>query len=81
VKTAISIPDDIFEAVERAAKRLGISRSELFTRAAAEFIGAQRDAEITRSYDRAFAEGHGDDDEFRREASRRALLEVEWSDE
>ena len=44
MKTAISIRDDIFEAAERAAKALGISRSELYARAVAEFV-VQRYAE------------------------------------
>jgi len=34
MKTAISIPDDIFEAGEHAAKRLRVSRSELYPTAA-----------------------------------------------
>jgi hypothetical protein len=34
LKTAISIPDQVFRRAEAAAKRLGLSRSELFTRAA-----------------------------------------------
>lgn len=34
VKTAISLPDDTFQRVEAAAKRLGVSRSEFFARAA-----------------------------------------------
>jgi metal-responsive CopG/Arc/MetJ family transcriptional regulator len=38
MKTAISIPDDIFKAADVAAKRLGISRSELFVRAVKEML-------------------------------------------
>lgn len=38
VKTAISIRDDIFEAAERTAATLGLSRSELYARAVAEFV-------------------------------------------
>lgn len=38
MKTAISIHDEIFEAAERTAKSLGMSRSELYARAIAEFI-------------------------------------------
>ncbi len=34
MKTAISVPDDVFKKAERAAKRLGISRSEFFSKAA-----------------------------------------------
>jgi hypothetical protein len=81
VKTAVSIPDDVFEQAERAAKRLGVSRSELYARAMREFLGARRDAAITASYDEAFAdEDEGEADRFRREAVRRTLLAVEWSD-
>jgi predicted transcriptional regulator len=81
VKIAISIPDDIFRRVDRAAKRLGVSRSELFTRAAAAFLEEQRGREVTASYDRAFGSEDATDDEmapFRREGTRRALLKVEW---
>ncbi len=38
MKTTISIRDDIFEAAERTAEYLGISRSELYTRAVAGFV-------------------------------------------
>ena len=38
MKTAISIPDSLFELAERLAHRLGISRSELFQRAMASFL-------------------------------------------
>ncbi len=33
MKTAISIPDPIFEAAEKLAQRLGISRSQLYAKA------------------------------------------------
>ena len=77
MKTAISVPDPLFRQAEREAKRLGVSRSELFTRALRDYLGA-----ITASYDAAFG---GDDDNddvasFRREAARRALLSVEWEE-
>lgn len=38
VKTAISIPDNLFEAAEKVARRLGISRSELYQRAIARYL-------------------------------------------
>jgi hypothetical protein len=80
MKTAISIPDDVFKHAESTAKRLGVSRSELFTRAMREFLGIRREHAITASYDEAFA---SDDDELgllRREAARKALLDVEWNE-
>lgn len=38
VKTAISIPDALFEAADRLARRLGMTRSELYQRAVAAFL-------------------------------------------
>jgi hypothetical protein len=81
MKTAISIPDDVFEQAERAAKRLGLSRSELFTRAVKEYLGTRLEANIKESYDIAFGDADDDGGEFRRKAARDALLGVEWSKE
>ena len=47
MKTAISIPDDLFQAAERVAKRLGLSRSELYQRAVAAFLERQSDTLVT----------------------------------
>ena len=83
MKTAISVPDDVFKKVDRAAKRLGISRSELFTRAVRKFMVAERDAAISASYDEAFSDGADDPKaaRFRRAAARKTLLSVEWVEE
>lgn len=74
-----SVPDDVFERATRVAKRLGVSRSELFTKAMREFLGAQRGANITASYDEAFAED--EEARVRKTAARRELLSVEWEGE
>jgi metal-responsive CopG/Arc/MetJ family transcriptional regulator len=49
MKTAISIPDHLFRAAERAAKRLGFSRSELYWRAVAAFLERQSDTLVTEA--------------------------------
>jgi metal-responsive CopG/Arc/MetJ family transcriptional regulator len=49
VKTAISIPDSLFDAAEKLAKRLGISRSELFQRAVRSFLQDNKQEGITES--------------------------------
>ena len=56
MKTAISIPDELFEAAERVAERLGLSRSELYQRALAKYIESQSDAAITEQLDRVYGE-------------------------
>jgi len=42
MKTAISIPDELFKEADHLAQRLGISRSELYVCAVAEYIGDHR---------------------------------------
>jgi hypothetical protein len=81
VKTAISIPDQVFRDAERMAKRLKLSRSELYRKALEAFMRSLRDRDIKESYDRAFAAPEsGQDLRFRRRAAREALQDVEWKD-
>lgn len=56
MKTAISIPDAIFRAAERVAKRKGLSRSELYARAVEALVRAEDDEEITAQLDRVYAQ-------------------------
>lgn len=56
MKTAISIPDPLFREAERLARRMGLSRSEVFQRAVAGFVRAHGDAEITEALNRVYAE-------------------------
>jgi metal-responsive CopG/Arc/MetJ family transcriptional regulator len=56
MKTAISIPDDIFAAAEATARRLGMSRSELFSRAVAIFIEKHQGRRITAQLDKVYGD-------------------------
>ena len=47
MKTAISIPDPVFEAAEQLAKRLGKSRSQLYAEAVAQYVEQRSDAAVT----------------------------------
>ena len=47
MKTSISIPDPLFAEAEELARKLKISRSELFARAAANFVKAHSEANVT----------------------------------
>lgn len=55
MKTAISIPNPIFEAAEQVAKELGISRSELYTTAIAAFVEAHRSEDVTQKLNQVYA--------------------------
>ena len=53
VKTAISLPDVTFERVTRRARELGMSRSELFARAAEHYLDDLDRQSLTNRVDHA----------------------------
>jgi metal-responsive CopG/Arc/MetJ family transcriptional regulator len=57
VKTAISIPDETFRRVDAAARRLQVSRSEFFVRAAERWLASLEADSTTQAINRAL--GHG----------------------
>lgn len=54
MKTAISIPDPIFEEAERLAKERGVSRSELYAQAISEYVKDQRFAGVRERLDAVY---------------------------
>ena len=62
MKTAISIPDDTFERASRRAHDLGMSRSELFTRAAVHYLDDLDANSVTREIDLALDSLQGADE-------------------
>lgn len=55
VKTAISVPDNTYERVSKRARELGMSRSELFSRAAARYLDELDAESVTRQIDLALS--------------------------
>jgi len=55
MKTAISIPDPIFESAEKLAKRLGVSRSQLYSNAVDALIEKYRYSGVTEQLDAVYA--------------------------
>ena len=55
MKTAISIQDDLFDAAEETARRLRISRSELYARAIREFLTRHSGKSVTERLNRLYA--------------------------
>ena len=56
MKTAISLPDALFQSAEALAHRLGVSRSELFANAVAEFIAQHDDTRLTERLNAVYAD-------------------------
>lgn len=68
VKTAISIDEELFRAAEERAGKMGVSRSELFSRAVARLV---RDEETREIFDRLNESYADEPDEEEREYLRR----------
>jgi len=78
MKTAVSIPDEIFEKAERLARRMKKSRSELFSRALAEYLARHAPDHVTDAMNQVCAEIGIQPDSFSSAAAPRALERVEW---
>ncbi len=57
MKTAISLPDALFRRADLVARRLGMSRSELYVKALEAYLGPPTDDEITAKLDEVYANG------------------------
>ena len=55
MKTAISLPDDLFRAGDALAKEMKLSRSALYARALERYIARQREDEITEQLNAVYA--------------------------
>lgn len=64
MKTAVSIPDEIFSAAEKTAQRLGIPRSQLFAKALEEFIRNHNKDHVTEQLNRVYKNMTFSEDEF-----------------
>jgi len=78
MKTAVSIPDDVFEKVDRFARRAKRSRSEVFSAALREYIARHAPDEVTEAINRAVDRIADQRDDFRTAAARRVLEKTEW---
>jgi predicted transcriptional regulator len=77
MKTAVSIPDDLFDAIDECARRLRISRSGLLALAARQFIAVrQLPADATRAWNAAIRKGGQPGDDPASKAMRRRSKRV-----
>ncbi len=78
MKVAVSIPDPIFVDADLLAKRLGLSRSEVYARALGEFVGHHLPDRVTKAVNDVIDAVGEADDAFAAEAARRAFRHTEW---
>ncbi|MDJ0800728.1 MAG: ChpI protein [Calothrix sp. MO_167.B12] len=78
MKTAISIPDPLFEAAEQFAKRMGLSRSQLYAVALQEYLQAHKREQITKQLDSVYADEDSSLDPFFVQLQAHTLSEENW---
>ena len=78
MKIAVSVPDNVFEEAEELARRTKRSRSEVYSRALAEYVARHAPDRVTEAMDRALAAVGEPPDPFVRVASRRVLKRSDW---
>ena len=78
MKTAVSIPDDVYEGAERLARRTKRSRSRLFSNALKEYLARHTPDQVTETMDKALEELGETKDTFVSSATRRVLEHSKW---
>ncbi|MCH7858871.1 MAG: hypothetical protein IID14_04120 [Candidatus Marinimicrobia bacterium] len=81
VKTAISIPEDLFEGLEIASKELKISRSQVFALAVKDFLRERENRRMLDQLNRVYADRPDEKEQEyleRMKARYRKIIEGEW---
>ena len=78
MKTAVSVPDELFEAAERQAQRTKKSRSQLYAEALAEYLARHAPDEVTEAMNAVVDRLQVPTDPFVVTASQRVLRRSEW---
>ncbi len=77
MKTAVSIPTPLFQQAERRARKMGVSRSELYARALERLLRHEPDLDVTRALEAVYAAEDSALDHPLAAAQRRATAE-QW---
>jgi metal-responsive CopG/Arc/MetJ family transcriptional regulator len=78
MKTAVSLPDELFASADELAERLGLSRSELYARAVEEFLARHRDEDVTALLNEVYAEEPSGLPPDLRRAQARSVGSEDW---
>ena len=78
MKTAISLPDEIFQAAEQYARRVQKSRSQLYTEAISEYLARHAPDEVTEAMNKVMDELKQPIEPFINAAAQHILEQTEW---
>ena len=78
MKVAISLPDPVFDAAERLAAQLKVSRSQLYAEALAEYLGSRGADAVTSKLNDVYASQPSALDQALKHAQSRAIGDEAW---
>lgn len=78
MKTAVSLPDELFEQADQLARRLEQSRSELYRHALEDYLARHDPDQVRNALDRVVERLTGPDNEFARAAAAAILERSQW---
>jgi len=78
MKTAVSLPDEVFRAAERQARRTKKSRSQVYAEALSEYLARHAPDEVTDAMNRVIGQLRERTEPFISVAARRVLERTEW---
>jgi metal-responsive CopG/Arc/MetJ family transcriptional regulator len=78
MKTAVSLPDRLFRSAETAARKLRMSRSQLYATAIAEFLERRRSSKITERLNKVYSKESSALDPALLSAQIKSLEREDW---
>jgi predicted transcriptional regulator len=76
MKTAVSLPDELFDEIDAAARRMKMSRSGLLAKAAREFLAKHQTTNATEAWNQAIERGGQPGDDPAAKALRRRTKQI-----
>jgi metal-responsive CopG/Arc/MetJ family transcriptional regulator len=78
MKTAVSVPDEVFRSADVLARKLKMSRSQLYATAVAEFVAKHRSGDVTARLDAVYSKAGSRLDKRLRKAQANTLRASDW---
>lgn len=78
MKIAISVPDRVHRAADRAARRMRVPRSRLYVRAVEAYLKGMSEADITARLNAVYSDEVTAPDPFLEESARATLRRNRW---
>ena len=79
MNTAIFIPDDIFQSAEQLARRLGMSRSELYVQALKSYLQEHHEEGVTEALNTIYGDVQAPLDTVLQSVQSRSLPQDDWT--